>query len=158
MKQHDLPHGLNSKEARGDTPPPEEALAKELLEVELFKNGDIVVSSVVTNDTVIPKDDLRELWSAVWMDVDVIRQSAGDKAMPSSRKQRYVLWALLPTILFDVTRDGIGSDKKRTPDAASRHRQKHDDSDDDGKIPNPWNSGTSTSRGQLSVSAPTSFW
>ena len=93
-------------------PPPEEALAKELL--ELFKNGDIVMSSVVTSATVIPKDDLRELWSAVWTDVDVIRQTAGDQAMPSSRKQRYVLRALLPTTLSDVTRDGSAPDKKRS--------------------------------------------
>ena len=70
-------------------PPPEEALAKKLL--ELFKNGDIVRSSVVTSSTIIPKNDLRELWSAVWTDVDVMRQAAGEKPMPSSRKQRYVL-------------------------------------------------------------------
>ena len=103
-----------TKEGRGDMPPPEEALAKELL--ELFKNGDIVLSSVVTKATVIPKEDLRELWSAVWTDVDVMRQAAGDKAMPSSRRQRYVLWALLPTTVFDVTRDGSTPDKKRPPD------------------------------------------
>ena len=110
-------------------PPPEEALAKELL--ELFKNGDIVMSSVVTSATVIPKEDLRELWSAVWTDVDVIRQAAGDKAMPSSRRQRYVLWALLPTTVFDVTRDGSTPDKKRPPDATPRHRQRQEDSDDE---------------------------
>ena len=104
-----------TKEGRGDMPPPEEALAKELL--ELFKNGDIVTSSVVTKATVIPKDDLRELWSAVWTDVDVMRQAAGDKPMPSSRRQRYVLWALLPSTVFDVTRDGSTPDKKRPPDA-----------------------------------------
>ena len=50
--------------ARGEMPPPEEAPAKDLL--ELFKCGDIVMRSVVTSATVIPKDDLRELWSAVW--------------------------------------------------------------------------------------------
>ena len=121
-----------TKEGRGGMPPPEEPLAKELL--ELFKSGDIVVSSIVTSATVIPKDDLRELWSAVWTDVDVIRQAAGDKAMPSSRRQRYVLWSLLPTVLFDVTRDNPASrsaDKKRTPDVVNRHHPKYDESDDE---------------------------
>ena len=47
-----------TKEGRGEMPPPEEAPAKELL--ELFKSGDVVMSSVVTRATVIPKDDLRE--------------------------------------------------------------------------------------------------
>ena len=121
-----------TKEGRGEMPPPEEPLAKELC--ELFKAGDIVVSSIVTNATVIPKADLRELWSAVWTDVDVIRQAAGDKAMSSSRRQRYVLWALLPSALYDVTRDEVPSrsaDKKRAPEAVSRHRFRADDSDDE---------------------------
>ena len=48
-----------TKEGRGEMPPPEDPLAKELC--ELFKSGDIVVSSIVTNATVIPKADLREL-------------------------------------------------------------------------------------------------
>ena len=121
-----------TKEGRGDMPPPEEALAKELC--ELFKSGDIVVSSIVTNATVIPKADLRELWSAVWTDVDVMRQSAGDKPMSSSRRQRYVLWSLLPSALFDVTRDDVPSrsaDKRRAAEATSRHRFRADDSDDE---------------------------
>ena len=113
-------------------PPPEAALANDLC--ELFKNGDIVVSSIVTNATVIPKADLRELWSAVWTDVDVMRQAAGDAAMSSSRRQRYVLWSLLPTVLYDVTRDEVGSrsaDKRRAAEHVSRPRHRVEDSDDE---------------------------
>ena len=113
-------------------PPPEAALANDLC--ELFKNGDIVVSSIVTNATVIPKADLRELWSAVWTDVDVMRQAAGDSAMSSSRRQRYVLWSLLPTELYDVTRDEVGSrsaDKRRASEHVSRPRYRVEDSDDE---------------------------
>ena len=64
-----------TKESRGEMPPPEAPLANDVC--ELFKSGDIVVSSIVTNATVNSKADLRELWSAVWTDVDVLRQAAG---------------------------------------------------------------------------------
>ena len=45
-----------------------------------------------------------------------------------------MLWSLLPSALYDVTRDDVptqSADKKRAPEGASRHRQRLEDSDDE---------------------------
>ena len=70
---------------------PADAVAAELQ--TLWDDGEISASDMPVMDHALTKDELREIWSAIWTAVDEALVSKGVAAMSAIRKQEAITWA-----------------------------------------------------------------
>ena len=78
-------------EGMGGMSAPADAVAAELQ--TLWDDGEISASDMPVMDHALTKDELREIWSAIWTAVDEALVSKGVAAMSAIRKQEAITWA-----------------------------------------------------------------
>ena len=111
-------------ESRGGLAPPTPEVAAILEKMRL--SGDVDVATIVTRRSSLPKEDAREIWTAIFSEVSSVLEKGEDtEALSAPKLQRYVAWSVQTSALDLVTPDASKGKTKKTGAPASA------ESDDD---------------------------
>ena len=113
------------QERRGGLAPPSEHVATAL--GELRAANEIDRTMVVTKTSTLAKEDAREMWTAVFVEVNTILERENHATMSAIAAQRMVAWAVQPSLVMDppaVTRDRDDVTMRDGPPARGKDKRR----------------------------------